>query len=1255
MPTDNQTAEIGRKGVRIIADTVEEMHFIWREMPNPDVGIDGLIELKDGDSPTGQFISVQSKAGSAYIRNGKPQSFDFYSDPNHLVYWKRCVNALILIVYDPEEKAAYWKHIQAYLRKHPEIIEKTPHKITFDRKTDRFTPDSAAVLRALFNRDHSEQEKDLCKHVIAKHSKLTLYSITSSRPLSVELEKVFVTLSAKKRAPSYINPILGRYKDAPVEPVYSRTEWENALEWGEVKWINPKDKLLRPEIAATAGMRGYVLDQIGNVGAESILPLTDALRDENALVIVGEPGAGKTTLLKYLALAFARDKAKDRLALNENRLPILVALRDFNVFINHAFSRSKLDAVGPNVFPTFLTEHFKNVAPHLKFSEDFFSRLLESNRAIVLLDGLDEVADIAERARMAQLVSDIVVSPQWNENRFVVTSRPRGYEGEPRARLSPHCTDCSIRPFDEKDIEQFTLAWYQAVTFDRLGDTLEAASEAKAGAESLIAAIKREPRVRMLAQNPLLLSVLAMVHQRNVELPRLRARLYEECTDFLLGYWDELRDRESKTNLAHLGEMDRDAKRALLEPIALWLHERGERGTEVEGADLEKQLAGHFIKEGCDKKTAQKRAKNFLGVIQDRSGLIVERSPGVFAFAHLTFQEYLAARAIRDREDGIPYTLTRLHDPWWREVVLLHGSLLSDTRGGQNNARRHTTEFITAILDAKSHAEPILRRDLLLTIRCMGDMEDNGIDPSLRQPITEEVLKLWKKTEFEGQRSEVTASFINSANTPQGQRFIKELIAEIAHTTSSQRHAAVAALDILGVTVPRTLVERLIEIIQGGDDEIGHSAAAAIGNLGAAGVPAPTIDKLISLILHPKPTVRECALAALEKLGTIATTSASTEQLLALSHSDKDVVRKCAVIALGNLDTAAFPEVVERLIDLSRRKHQVLQSSAIAALGNLVKAPEARQCLVELMRDSDATVRASVAAALGNQRESVTPETLEWLLDLSRDANDSVRSAAALSLWYMEASAATPSVLEGLLAMTYDHKANVREFAISALGNRGVVTPAMVERLLVLIQDDSRAVQMAAAFAFWEIGAEGATPAAIEKLLTLTHDVVESTRISAASALGNVGSSAATPLVIPRLLELTQSSNPQMRSAAIGSLGNCGTAAATPLVLETLLVLNQDEDEEVRNFAIAALGNLEWSDKLKKSLDWEKFWTDHLESSEWAMTIGEGEPLSDFAYRKLAQIIAQVSRISATSTKIKKRRTKNLRTMKSKAFSSKIN
>jgi predicted NACHT family NTPase len=53
------------------------------------------------------------------------------------------------------------------------------------------------------------------------------------------------------------------------------------------------------------------------------------------------------------------------------------------------------------------------------------------------------------------------------------------------------------------------------------------------------------------------------------------------------------------------------------------------------------------------------------------SGLLVERETEHYAFAHHTFQEYLAAAHIRD--NGLVNMLADMvSDPWWRETTLLY-------------------------------------------------------------------------------------------------------------------------------------------------------------------------------------------------------------------------------------------------------------------------------------------------------------------------------------------------------------------------------------------------------------------------------------------------------------------------------------------------------------------------------------------------------------------------------------------------------
>ena len=70
-----------------------------------------------------------------------------------------------------------------------------------------------------------------------------------------------------------------------------------------------------------------------------------------------------------------------------------------------------------------------------------------------------------------------------------------------------------------------------------------------------------------------------------------------------------------------------------------------------------------------------------LRAIAAQHGIFVERARGVYSFAHLTFQEYFAARYIYENEaKGTLKALIKMHvlEDSWREVFLLKASLLDD-------------------------------------------------------------------------------------------------------------------------------------------------------------------------------------------------------------------------------------------------------------------------------------------------------------------------------------------------------------------------------------------------------------------------------------------------------------------------------------------------------------------------------------------------------------------------------------------------
>jgi formylglycine-generating enzyme required for sulfatase activity len=317
---------------------------------------------------------------------------------------------------------------------------------------------------------------------------------------------------------------------------------------------------------------------------------------------------------------------------------------------------------------------------------------------------MDEVAQPKMRYRIARIIE--AFTRIYPDNRYVVTSRIKGYSDS--ARLAEAYAVAKVRDFDRNDMQRFITHWNRAVEAVLAGeDNTTSRKKAQKQSAVLLKAIDANDRVRELAVNPLLLTVIALVQRYRAKLPERRTELYDEAVEVLLGKWDEAKGLECKED-----DLDAGDCRSLLEPIALFMMEQRRR--EIDAETLHCLLAQRFRSSTLDDNQAEKNAARFLTRINERSGLMTERGQGIYSFSHLTFQEHLAARAIAGRKDYISYTLARIHQSWWREVILLEAGCL----GAQSPER--VTDLIQAVIHHKKEPQPFY--NLVLAADCLRDV-----------------------------------------------------------------------------------------------------------------------------------------------------------------------------------------------------------------------------------------------------------------------------------------------------------------------------------------------------------------------------------------------------------------------------------------------------------------------------------------------------------------------------------------------------
>ncbi len=390
-----------------------------------------------------------------------------------------------------------------------------------------------------------------------------------------------------------------------------------------------------------------------------VQPLLTLLQDNEGLIVLGVPGIGKTTWLKYLALQLARGHG-EMLGLG-NRLPLVLslsayasALAERDVPLNH-----------------FLADFYQNLGFTLPVA-GMVEAALAQGQALLLLDGLDEAADRNMRHLLSNRLIDFFTIQRQLGNKFVITSRPAGYEAV--RLLADGLLECTVMPLDKAQFKLFVQQWTAAST--RHSTTSDAAETAVTQKEHLLTLVAENKAVQELAAIPLLLTILLLIQRQGVLLPERRVTLYDVYLRTLLHHWQIARSLDRPPG----SHFNVEAILKILAPLALWMHEFNSQRSLVKTGALRRQLISLMTAAG--QAAPEKSAETFLQELQSVIGLLVSIGPDSLGFLHLTFQEYTAALAlVRLGDNNLNPLQTalqeRLAQPGWHEVILLALGILA--------------------------------------------------------------------------------------------------------------------------------------------------------------------------------------------------------------------------------------------------------------------------------------------------------------------------------------------------------------------------------------------------------------------------------------------------------------------------------------------------------------------------------------------------------------------------------------------------
>ena len=576
------------------------------------------------------------------------------------------------------------------------------------------------------------------------------------------------------------------------------------------------------------------------------ISLGEALRGGANLILMGHPGSGKTVTLAYLICQIVR--RDDKIPELAGMLPIYIHVT--NLHQDDQSSKGPLELIRTAV-------HSYADSWSANRLESVLGQALQTGRALVLVDGLDEVSPSIHQD-VVSFLNELTQS--YPKARLVVSSTPDNFSGLTEMGLIPVAMASWNEHIYFKFVRKWSRNWYRFIR-PTIPEEIE----------------QVDPRLLnawLLADNPVISPFDATMKVWAAFAGDTLGPSYVEAIESYI--W------RLTHHLAKSRPGLEDFALQMVASLEIALDLRRARSWKAEfDADVPESDSQQTTTQKIQLRRGKKTTRKLPGVLPEllESGILVERTAGRLAFSHPLIMAYLASAALA--EAPISHFLSS--QPDWTGKILTMLFMAA------------TKEISPEISELLSQDDDPLLRNHLMIGRWLRFIPQSA--PWRTQAMRVIAAQLQRNNFALGLRARLLSALLLS-----GDQGVSVLLRQISHTSDIQLQQ-ISALG-MGFLLDSKALSRLQELLADPEPTIFHAACLALVRIGNQ----QAFEILGTSLLNGSEEIRRSvaeALALDPKEGhAILKEASQMEDLL---------VRRSAVYGLTQISEPWSIEILEKL------------------------------------------------------------------------------------------------------------------------------------------------------------------------------------------------------------------------------------------------------------------------------------------------------------------------------------------------------